>query len=367
MIYFLILSQTFSMYKKLGLLSLIAAFVGLSSCETDFSLNGNYQIQPVVFGLLDHQDDWHMIKITKAYLGDGDNLVYAQNPDSSYFNQVDAVIIEYKDGSATGREWTLFDTIVTGKSTDGLFYAPDQKAYAFYEPALDSTAEYELTITLEGGAHVVTGRTELIDKFKLSGTILNPQYRIQFAPNTVNEDADYDNWTFSVTEGLHAARYNYKYTINWIETYEDLSTASFSATRNNGDVFQTQSPDNPQVQVANFSGLDFYEFIEQTMVDNPDLKSRRFTGLDLQIAVAHEDLNQYMEVSAPVTGIAQVQPEFTNLTGGRGLFSSRIIFVMTGLQLNPASMKELCTGLHTGDLYFCSDYDEHMFEPFYCP
>jgi hypothetical protein len=355
------------MLRRITFFTLIAITFGFSSCETDFSLNGNYQIQPVVFGLLDHRQDVHLIKITKAYLGDGDNLVYAQNPDSSYFNQVDAKVVEFIDGTATGREWTLFDTTVTNKSTDGLFYAPDQKAYAFYESNLDSTADYTLSIIIDGGAHLVSGTTTLIPKFKLSGTILNPLYKIQFAPNTVDEDLDYDNWTFTVTEGLHAARYNYEYTFRWTETYTDLTTASFSISRNNGDKMQTQDPDNPGIQIASFSGLDFYEFVRDGIVDDPNVTQRKMDGLDLQIAVAHEDLNQFMEVSQPVSGIAQVQPEFTNLTGSRGLFSSRIIYNKNGFKLNPASMKELCTGLKTGGKKFCSDYPEHIGETYYCP
>ncbi|MBD3635841.1 MAG: DUF4249 family protein [Crocinitomicaceae bacterium] len=354
------------MLKRGVLLFLVITVVGFNSCESDFSLNGDYQIQPVVFGLLDHRQDVHMIKITKAFLGDGDNLTYAQNPDSNYFEKVEAEIVEFKNDVATGRSWTLTDTIVTNKSEDGLFYAPEQKAYVFYESALDSTAEYELTVIINDGAHVVTGKTTLIPEFKITGTVTNPSYKIQFAPNTVNEDADYDNWTFTVSEGLHAARYNYKYTFRWTETYSDMSTASFSATRNNGDVFQS-SPDKPGQHGASFAGLDFYQFVADAIVQDPDVIQRKMDGLDLQIAIAHDDLNQFMEVSQPVTGIAQVQPEFTNLTGGRGLFSSRIIFKMNNFNLNPASVKELCTGLYTGGLLFCSDYPEHASETWYCP
>src|SRR5690606_25148498 len=135
------------------------------SCETDFSLNGDYQVQPIVFGLLDHKQDVHMIKITKAFLGDGDNLVYAQNPDSNYFEQVDGEVIEYLDGTATGRSSTLVDTIVTNKSTDGMFYAPEQQAYYCEEAKRDSTAEHELNIASNGGEQMVTGRTTRIDRF----------------------------------------------------------------------------------------------------------------------------------------------------------------------------------------------------------
>lgn len=356
------------MIKRAAFFTLFLVFSVFYSCETDFSLNGNYSIQPIVFGLLDHNQDVHMIKITKAYLGDGDNLVYAQNPDSSYFNQIDAVVVEFLDGTATGRSWTLHDTVVSNKSTDGIFYAPDQKAYVFYESDLDSTAEYELTVTIDGGAHVVTGRTTLIDRFKIqTATIFNPQYKVQFAPNTVDTDDDYDNFMFTVTEGYDAARYNYKYTIRWQDTYLDLSTQTYSATRNNGDIMQTGSAKSPSAHGVSFSGLDFYQFVRDAVPDDPNVDQRRFLGLDVQIAVAHTDLNQYMEVSSPVTGIAQVQPEFTNLTGARGLFSSRIIYSLNGLQLNAASLKELCTGGYTISKDFCSSYPEHMGETWYCP
>lgn len=354
------------MFKRISLFFFIGALVTLNSCETDFSLNGDYQIQPVVFGLLDHTKDFHTVKITKAYLGDGDNLVYAKNPDSNYFNQVDATIREYIDNVFI-REWTLFDTTIANKDISGLFYAPDQKVYAFFADDLDSTAEYELLIDLENGAHLVTGRTTMMDKFKLTGSLLNPAYRIAFAPLTVVDDQDYDNWNFTVNEGLHAARYNYKYTFRWTETYADNSTATFSATRNNGDIFQTNAPSNPLTHQAVFSGLDFYEWVGTVLVDDPTLVKRQMNGLDLKISVAHEDLNQYMQVGEPISGIAQVQPEYTNLTGSRGLFSSRIIFEFNDFKLNPSSMKELCIGLYTGGRYFCSDYPEHIGESFYCP
>lgn len=354
------------MLKRVSVYTLLVGIIGISSCETDFSLNGEYQVQPVVFGLLDHKQDFHTVKITKAFLGDGDNLIYAQNPDSHYFNQVDAVIIEYKNGDST-RSWTLFDTIMTGKSTDGIFYAPDQKVYGFFESNLDSTAEYELIVDLDNGSDTVTGRTELIDVFKLSGTILNPAYKIQFAPNFVDEDSDYDNWLITVTEGKHANRYNYEYSFNWVETYTDSSTASFSMTRTIPDQPQNGSALIPSIQSGSFSGLDFYTSIGETVLNDPNVIRREMTGIDLQIAVAHQDLDQYMQVGEPVSGIAQVQPEFTNLNGARGLFSSRVVLKMTGFKLNPASMKELCSGSKTAGRWFCSDYPEHIGETFYCP
>ncbi|MEX1001129.1 MAG: hypothetical protein WDZ35_03360 [Crocinitomicaceae bacterium] len=354
------------MTRKITAFILILSAISMDSCKTDFSLNGEYEVHPVVFGLLDHRDDFHTIKVTKAFLGDGDNLQYAQNPDSNYFEQVDARIIEYIDNSETGRTWQLFDTILTNKSTDGLFYAPEQKVYAFFEPNLDSTAEYELIVDINNGEYEVTGRTELLEGFNVSSTILFPSFKVPFAPHTVDEDSDYSFWQFTVTEANLAARYNYKYTLKWTETYSDLSTASFEMTRNNNDVVKDK-PSNPLTHQALFQGVDFYQWVASIVPDDPNVIERRMTGLDLKISVAHEDLEQYMQVSQPVTGVAQVQPEYTNLSGGRGLFSSRLIFELKNLKLNSTSMKELCVGLYTGGKLFCSDYDEHIGESFYCP
>ncbi len=348
--------------------ALVLAFAS-PSCETEFSVNGNYQITPIVIGLLDHTDSTHIIKITKAFLGDGDNLVYAQNPDSNYFVAVDAWIreIEPLTGDYTGREWNLHDSIITNKSTDGAFYAPYQKVYVFYEDSLLSDMEYELTADLEEGAHTITAKTGLIDGFGVASTILQPTWKINFASATVDEDKDYKFWKFLVTEGTNAAVYNYKYTMNYRETYTDLTTADFSIERNDGDVIQ-ESPSTPGGHTQTFAGLDFYLWVADVIeAGDPDVMNRRLLGIDLKVSIAHRDLDQFMDVGAPVTGIVQNKPEFTNITGGLGLFSSRLIYEVKNYKLDPNSIKELCTGQHTQPLVFCSWYTDDAAESYYCP
>lgn len=338
----------------------------ISSCETDFSLNGDYEITPIVFGLLDHTENTHIIKITKAYMGDGDNLVYAKEDDSSYFNSVDARVIEFdKNGNETGRTWQLHDTIITNKDTSGIFYAPDQKVYVFYESDLDSSAEYHLEADLNEGAYQISSSTELIRGFYVSNSVYF-NTSLNFAGATVAEDKDYKIWTFSVFEGYNGSRYSYKYTVRWTEYYTDGTSKNFSATRNNGNKDQ-EDPDKPSTQTAAFSGLDFYSWLAEIIPDDPTVDRRKFNGLDLKITVAHYDLDQYMEVSKPVTSIAQVQPEFTNINGGLGLFSSRLILEINGFTLNKSSRKELCRGQHTGTKAFCSSDPEDVAENYYCP
>ncbi|MFT4602221.1 MAG: hypothetical protein ACI857_002407 [Arenicella sp.] len=356
------------MRKVLSLLAIVSSSLFIGGCDTEFSLNGDYEIQPIVFGLLDHTQDVHIFKITKAYLGDGDNLVYAQIPDSNYFNQVDAKVTEFKDGDPTGREWTMSDSIITTKSTDGAFYGPEQKVYYFEEANLDSTATYELFIDLENGAHQVTGSTELLPQMRVikSGFTISPIFKLNLAPSTVDEDSDYSSWNFSVKEALNGAAYSMYYTFRWTETYQDATTASFSITRNFKD-FEQSKPLSPGSEPAAIDGLDFYTWLGENIAVDANVSSRQMNGFDIRVACAHTELKQYMDVGEPVSGIAQVQPEYTNLSGARGLFSSRIVMDIYNFQLDANSTKQLCNGFKTGGLGFCSSLPEHSGELWFCP
>lgn len=354
------------MLKRLTFFGFILGLLGVTSCETDFSLNGDYEINPVVFGLLDQSDSIHMIKITKAYLGDGDNLLYAQIPDSNYFEQVDARVIEYDGENPTGREWQLQDSTIGNKSTDGIFYAPEQRIYYFKENELNSEYEYEIVADLNEGAHSIVARTELIHGFSVNSTILSSTFRVRFAKNTVDEDDDYLAWRWDINEGLHARTYEIDYTFRWTEHYMDGTEASFSARKNERSELQ-DDPDQPSSFTGRIVGLDFFRWIETTIPDDPEVERRTVDGFDLHISVAHRNLTQFMDVAEPVSGIAQVQPEYTNVNGGFGLFSSRVVYTLPDLRFDAATTKELARGQYTITKLFCSDFPEHMEESFYCP
>lgn len=357
------------MLKRLSFFIAAISFILFPSCETeDFSVNGAYTITPVVIGLLDYNDDVHIVKITKAYLGDGDNLVYAQNPDSNYFNNVYAIVkeIDPTTGDYTGREWPLHDSTVTDKSTEGAFYAPEQKVYVFHCSTLDELMEYEIQGAVEDSTYFFNAKTSMMKNFKVSSQLTLPTYKINFAAATVMGDGDYKSWSFTVTEAENAARYNFKYTMRWRETYADLSTKDFSATRNDGDVIQ-EKPSAPTAQIQNFSGVDFYNWVVDVVPSDPDVIRRELLGIDLRISVAHYEMDQFMQVGAPVTGIVQNKPEYTNVNGGLGIFSSRIVYELNNYRLDKNSIKELCKGNKTIQLLFCSTYPEDVAESWACP
>ena len=82
-------------YKYI-ILILALSFV-FSSCETDFDTIAEWKDITVVYGLLDQKNSVQYIKINKAFLGDGNALVYAQEPDSSNYGFPLTVLVEERD------------------------------------------------------------------------------------------------------------------------------------------------------------------------------------------------------------------------------------------------------------------------------
>ena len=109
---------------------LVLVLALFTNCSEEVNLNGDFKETAVVYGLLDHSDSLHFIKITRAFIGPGNALEIAQIPDSSYFDDVELTVSEYV-GGIFQRSWLLSDTIVTNKDVDGAFYAPEQKVYYF--------------------------------------------------------------------------------------------------------------------------------------------------------------------------------------------------------------------------------------------
>ena len=339
-------------------------FAGITSCDDKININADYTVTPVVFGLLDQLDSIHYIKITKTFLGEGNNYDFAKVPDSSYFNQVDAKVIELKDGEVTGREWQLHDSTVFTKK-EGVFYNPEQRVYVFYEKNLLGDHEYKLEAILNEGEYLIDATTTLIDGFKYDNFFLNNP-ALTFASTNGSSIPSYVGYF----EGKNGLGYHTRLIINYLEVYQDGSEAVksiiWSAAQNNGFNDGDINPDNPAARSIVFRGQDFYNYISAQLDVNPDVERRNIIDIDVVTEVGHTELMKYIEVSEPTSGLAQTTPLYTNINGGLGLFSSRTIARRDGMGLSTSSTEVLCTFPPTNVYKFCSTLPIHNGEDWYC-
>jgi hypothetical protein len=365
----------------LGLFSIAVLAASLQSCNEDIDITGDFEETAVVYGLIDQANSVHLIKITRAFIGPGNALEIATIPDSNYFETVESTITEKINGN-TARTWTLYDTIVA-KDTDGIFYAPDQKLYAFRtgtqdnsdsptgQPILDN-AMYHLEISVNNGAFTISGETEVITGINSSQGQATTHFNFAKGANTTGE---FQTTGLNVNPGnsslLNATlQLNYKEfigltetdaSINWElgEREVDVADETFSM---NGEVFYN-------IIAANCENAD------------PLIDKRNFESIKLSIVGGSADLLNYILVNQPSSGLAQNKPTFTNLTasGGRkvvGLFSSRFTYERIIQFTDPSSQfvrcidatstQELCIGAITGAYLFCSHHVLDIPKAYYC-
>ncbi|MFY7667893.1 MAG: hypothetical protein ACOVQG_04065 [Crocinitomicaceae bacterium] len=361
-------------------LSILVTF--LTSCSEEVNLAGDFKETAVVYGLLDHADSLHFVKITRAFIGPGNALEIAQIPDSSYFDNVELTVSEYL-GGALQRTWLLQDTIVTNKDVDGAFYAPEQKVYYFKtlptvissmgvpgtvqtspNPLLTSLkpgCTYKMKAKINDGAFEVNGETELVNGLTTSASSQN--FTFKFA----DDPAEYISTGVGVGSTGNAYIVNAQLDVFFNEHIgNNFTTKSFNWQLGENDVLPSTSTTFTAL------GKTFYELMERNVTDDPSIDKRTFNGISVTITGGAEELYNYMVVNKPTSSLAQSKPTYTNLSVTNdkrvvGIFSSRqTLKVFKPFFVSPAlayiraidkkSTRELCIGPITGPLLFCSDH-----------
>lgn len=346
-------------WKNLFPVIVISSFLAIiPSCETDLEVNAPYKEVTVVYGLLNQNDSIHYIKINKSFLGEANAYSMAIVRDSSEYKNLDAKIEEWKSGAKTN-EWVLDDTVITNKAS-GDFYYPEQTVY-FFKASLDYAAQYKLNISIDGGAKIVTAETSLINNvmdFTGKGGFQIPCPAGEggscvgfYANSQYNPGIDF-KWT-TVKNGK---RYQLKMTFN----YKDFYTDNTFTAKSMDWVFQpplvSSGLNGNEEMTVTVEGEAFYKELQKQLapLNTSNLDKREFVDFYFTLYVASDDLNTYLLANQPSTGIIQEKPEFTNISNGIGIFSSRITFVSDPKKLNDESKRELIQGPYTQELKFCA-------------
>ncbi len=367
--------------KSLSLLIGICILI-LTSCSEEVNLNGDFKETAVVYGLLDHADSIHYVKITRAFIGPGNALEIAKIPDSNYFDKVDVTVAEYVGGSLT-RTWILRDTIVQNKDIDGAFYAPEQKVYYFQTlptvtssmgvagtvqvssnpmlTSLNPTATYKLKAVINNGEFEVNGETELVNGLTANASSQN--FTFKFA----NDPGQYISTGVAVSNTGNAFVVNAQLDVFINEHIgSSFTTKSFNWQVGEADVQPNSS------RTFSALGQTFYDLVKRNVTDDPLIDKRTFNGISITITGGAEEFYNYMVVNKPTSSLAQSKPTYTNLSvsnGKRvvGIFSSRqTLKVFKPFYVSPAlayiraidkkSTRELCQGPITGPYLFCSNH-----------
>ena len=302
---------------KVLLLLLVSLLLITWSCEEDFEINAPYKDISVIFGLIDPGEDTIFLKINKAFLGDGNIVEMAKIEDSStYIKGLTAFIEEWENGNYI-KSYQL-DTITIKNKEEGVFYNPYQVIYYTpYQPV--TSRQYRLKVSVN--SKEITAVTNLVNDFSVIMPSAGSKF-IQFKKNTEGVV----KWESAKYGKRYEVVIRIKYKEVWFDSpdtiykYIDWGMGTKKSVTDNG---------GEELKVT-YSNDGFYTLISDTnnilygnATVEANVKERYTNDIDFIISVAAEEFNTYMEVNEPSNSIVQERPEYTNITNGIGIFTSR--------------------------------------------
>lgn len=351
-------------------LALLAIGFG-TGCSTEVDLNAPYERTPIVFGLLETAVDTQWVRINKTWLGEGNQFDAALIADSSEYlpSEITARVHEL-NGNQVLQTFALQDTVL-GDKEPGLFYGPDHQAW-FFVPSggLNAASEYRIEVDIADGDQAAA-TTNLIAS--VAGNITQPPagvatFKYGFA-NIGPSFTTYPDLTFKWASTVGASRYDVSMDIHVTEkVWADDAHTELVETRNRvltwaiGSV-DTNDDDGGEVLSKVVNGEQFFSFLANRL--EADARITRVLGewdeedqiaraLDFKLSIANDALRTYLDVNDPVTGVIQERPEYTNITGGLGLWASRDRQAVNGIGYTTDTMEELLNNPLTAALNFCT-------------
>lgn len=329
-----------------------------TSCKTDFSLNAPYEAIPVVYGVLDQSTDTQFVKINKSFLGSGNNAEYANILDSNYFQNLSGTIDEYVNGTLN-QSFTLQELWV--KNIDaGIFNTDSQKVYYFIPSSgLNEDATYKLNVTVSEVSSPITAETELVQGSQLAfGNIFSLTTGVsgvKFADAQTLTSGNYLNITPDWLSIPRGKIYELYLRLNFIE-FTATDTTRKSILWNLGSQTSTTTTGNESLSKT-INGESFYDMVASKLsgyANEAAVIKRQVKHVDFLLAAGADELNTFINVNEPSTGVVTNKPTYTNIDNGVGIFSSRMNITHSSA-LDVHSTYVLCKGGKTSGFKFCTD------------
>ena len=354
--------------KTLLVLSLIALF---TSCDNDLKIIADWKAVPAVYGILNAQDSVHYIKLNKAFLGQGDVMMMAQEFDSLHFSvdQVGIRLLEKEEDdvpSQNGANWQTRNTYELEPTNEfvrpeGVFSSPTQTIYKTTAP-LNKDFYYSVEVYRKSNDTIIAqtaGPIPILSPL----SVTNPNI---FSPLVIlpNSYVPKVQWK-SVSGGK---MYELSMRFNYMEfPISGASDTLFKSIEINYPSIFSIDTDGGDNMDYPLSYDQFLGFIAANIPDDPLVRrlvvgfdsspvgtgvSIKHACLDFSLSAAGEDLATYLVLNENSNSLVLDRPEYSNIENGVGILSSRTVKSVNGVKISNQTNDEIAKSEVTKHLNF---------------
>ena len=350
--------------KTLLLLSSIALF---TACDNDLQIIADWKDVPTVYGILNAEDTVHYIKLNKAFLGQGDVMMMAQEFDSLHYagEDVGLRLLEMEESPIPNEDWTIRKQIELEPTTEfpkpeGIFSSPTQ---VIYKTSEEIDTEYFYT------AEVYRKSNDTLIAFTENPIVILSSVNM-IRPNTVSPITISSNGYTPKVEWKSVSggdMYELSMRFNYLEfpvaggdtLYKsiELDFPSKLAYDTDGGDDMTTPIEFAQFLTFIASNIDEDQTVRRLVVGmqaNQVVSGFAITHacLDFTLYAAGEDLSTYLVLSQNSSSLVLDRPEYSNIENGIGILSSRTFDTVNGVKISNSTNDEIANNNITKHLNF---------------
>lgn len=315
--------------KHINILAFILLSFTLTSCEVEFSPNAEWKETPVLYCMLDQDEDTTWVRVEKCYLGEGD--IYSPSAISDSIN--------YPEGSLDIKLYAIRDnqfidsipfTYTLRDRDSGSFAYQQQPLYwAYTRHRLREDCFYRLVVRRSStGDTLVWSETPLVVKnydYNDIITYVNDNGKFGFYFN----NACLIKWRAMNNARLYQPIIRFYYTVDEPSTpYEDTLYLDTPCAL-------VHSRDNALTYSTSYSRDAFLNALKEALKDDP--RSKGYPKIaDIYLTVCTEDINAYINSVAAMTNLDQGRETYTNIHGGLGVFGARRTHIYKRVDCDPS-------------------------------
>lgn len=275
-----------------------------ASCKNDIEINAPWKETPVVYAFLDPNTSTQFFRIQKTYQNSTDLTTAqgAQIADSLYFDTIVVKVIE-------GNNVYTFSKTKNAPKDDGFFASGSHFLYECKNFTAMVNRRYTLQIFSPKTGKTYSGSTVGVGVSKISAVKLN------FDATNVNAGSTI---TTSISEG--SAVYNQTMRLVYVEYTTDSTNAdTLFADYNFSDANEPYKPASGSFRVktpAFINGI-------KNVIPVKSGYTRKVLRVDFINVGGGKELADLIELTTPSLSVVQKKIDYSNITEGLGIFSSR--------------------------------------------
>ncbi len=305
---------------KFALHFTVYAFIALffTSCEVDFSPNAEWKNIPVIYCLLDQEDDTTYVRVQRCFLPEGNIYDYGMIADSIYYpkNYITVSLLAYEGGVL--KDSIPFEYTMRERDSGGFAYGQQPVYSAPTRGRLKENHSFVLSVRkASDGSLIASTKPISLIRQTTEKVITKPNVTVDYHGDTIGNFSFHDEW--GGIRNYCQIKWN---PLTGARLYQPVVRIYYQVAGETKYFDAVGSPVRSSSNELYYSQNDFVFAIKNHFQGDTTAK-HYLNRIDLYLHCCSEELRSFLDNTAQASSFDFTGEYYSNVICGEGIFAAR--------------------------------------------